>query len=219
MANYDLVIFDFDGTLADTRQIIIMAKQEANVKLGLPFRDEEACAATIGLTAEAGLLKMYPDLTPEQVKAGALVYRELFERHKRETPPVVFPNVRETLETLRKHGVRMSVASSRTTPSLMDFLRSMELAPFFDLILGSNDTKKYKPDPEPVLLTLSKLGFAPERTLVVGDMPYDVLMGRNAGTEACGVTYGNASAEDLWESGANEVIDDFAALTKIVIGE
>ena len=218
MANYDLVIFDFDGTLADTRQIIIMAKQEANKQLGLPFRDEEACAATIGLTAEAGLLAMYPDLPDEMVKEGARVYRGLFEEYKNKMPPVLFPHVKETIEALERAGVRMSVASSRTTPSLMDFLETMGLVPHFDLIIGSNDTKKYKPDPEPVLLTLSKLGFAPERTLVVGDMPYDILMGRNASTAACGVTYGNASAEALWESGANEVIDDFAMLTKIVIG-
>ncbi len=218
MANYDLVIFDFDGTLADTRQIIIMAKQEANKQLGLSFRDEEACAATIGLTAEAGLLAMYPDLSDEMVKEGARVYRGLLEEYKSKMPPVLFPHVKETIETLERSGVRMSVASSRTTPSLMDFLETMGLVPHFDLIIGSNDTKKYKPDPEPVLVTLSKLGFAPERTLVVGDMPYDILMGRNGGTFACGVTYGNASAEALWESGANEVIDDFARLTEIVLG-
>lgn len=218
MAKYDLVIFDFDGTLADTRNIIVKAKMETNERLGLPFRDEEACAATIGLTAEAGFLQMYPDASANLMAQGAKIYRELFDALKKEMPPVVFPHVREVMVALRDAGVRMSVASSRQTPSLKEFLDAMALTPFFDLIIGSNDTTKYKPDPEPVLVTLERLGFAAERVLVVGDMPYDVLMGRNAGTDACGVTYGNSCAAELAASGANYVIDDFGELTNIVLG-
>ena len=79
-------------------------------------------------------------------------------------------------------------------------------------MLGADDVTKAKPDPEPVLLTLRKLGFSASRTLVVGDMPFDILMGRGAGAKTCGVTYGNSSREELQVSGADYVIDDFANL-------
>lgn len=217
MGKYDLVIFDFDGTLADTRNIIVQAKQESNARMGLPFRDEAACAATIGLTAEAGFLQMYPDASEAQIAEGARVYREIFDALKKQMPPEIFPNVKETLETLRDAGVRMSVASSRQTESLKEFLDNMKLTQFFDLTIGSNDTEKHKPNPEPVEVTLERLGFEAGQALVVGDMPFDVLMGLNAGTDACGVTYGNASAEDLSLSGATYVIDDFAELRAIVL--
>ena len=63
-----------------------------------------------------------------------------------------------------------------------------------------------------LLVTLRQLGFLPSQTLVVGDMPFDILMGRGAGTKTCGVTYGNASREELTDSGADYLIDDIAAL-------
>ena len=71
---------------------------------------------------------------------------------------------------------------------------------------------KHKPDPEPVLMTLEKLNIDASETLVVGDMPVDILMGKGAGCTTCGVTYGNATREELVEAGADNIIDEFSAL-------
>ena len=71
---------------------------------------------------------------------------------------------------------------------------------------------KAKPDPEPVLNTLSALGFKASETLVVGDMNVDILMGKNAGAKTCGVTYGNGTKEELEEAGADYIIDSFDEL-------
>lgn len=110
--NIRLIIFDFDGTLGDTRRNIVMTLQQAMQEMHLPVIGEAQCAATIGLTLKNSFKTLFPQLTDEEAE----------------------------------------------------------------------DVTKPKPDPEPVLKTLSALGFAADATLVVGDMPVDILMGRNAGT-------------------------------------
>ncbi|MBP5492013.1 MAG: HAD family hydrolase [Clostridiales bacterium] len=239
MSKYDLVIFDFDGTLADTRNIIVAAKQETIRRHGLPFRDEAACAATIGLSATAGFLVLYEDMDEATAEELTKEYRALFEEYRTKMPPEIFPHVEETLQKLSEAGVFLTVASSRNTPSLLGFLRTMDLMKYFSLVLGSDDTKLLKPEPEPVLETfrrmegLSKNGgsqyhdlrrvlcgeraFPAANALVVGDMPFDIKMGKNAGADAVGVTYGNASQKELLESGADYIIDDMADLYKIVM--
>ena len=83
---------------------------------------------------------------------------------------------------------------------------------YISLILGADDVARAKPDPEPVLQTLRSLKIPVSETLVVGDMPVDILMGARAGARTCAVTYGNASAADLRAAGADVLIDDFAQL-------
>ena len=124
----------------------------------------------------------------------------------------MFPHVAEPLERMTKKGIRMSVATSRGVESLRDLLTSMGIIKYFDLLLGADSVSRHKPDPEPVLMTLEKLNINATDTLVVGDMPVDILMGKGAGCTTCCVTYGNATREELVESGADFIIDDFSSL-------
>ena len=124
----------------------------------------------------------------------------------------MFPHVAETLERMTKKGIRMSVATSRGVESLRDLLTSMGIIKYFDLLLGADSVMRHKPDPEPVLMTLRKLNIEASDTLVVGDMPVDILMGKGAGCTTCGVTYGNATREELVEAGADFIIGDFSEL-------
>jgi phosphoglycolate phosphatase len=91
----------------------------------------------------------------------------------------------------------------------------MGIAPLISYVLGANSVTHAKPHPEPVLKTMADLGYAPGETLVVGDMPVDIQMGKGAGARTCGVTYGNASREALAEAGADILIDDFAQMLDI----
>ena len=84
--------------------------------------------------------------------------------------------------------------------------------PYLSRVLGADGVTNAKPHPEPVLKTLSALGFSPEEAIVVGDMPVDILMGKGAGTRTCGVTYGNSCREDLSAAGADMIIDNFSEL-------
>ena len=211
-----LVILDFDGTLADTRELIVRTNQEAMAYMNYPVADEKSIVATIGLPLEEGILALFPDLPHSELPIWKKKYREVFEALKEQIVPVLFPNVLETLAALHEGGCIISVASSRGTESLWWFLRDMGIAPYITYVLGADDVKHAKPDPEPVLKTLEDLSVEASNALVVGDMPVDILMGSGAGALTCGVTYGNSDRAALSAAGADYVIDDFADLKKIV---
>ena len=207
-----LIIFDFDGTLGDTRANIIMTMQETMRVLGYPVAGEEAIAATIGLTLEDGFRELFPGLTERDILRCADVYRDLFEKNRRKMIPTLFPHVKETLNLLKERGYILSVASSRQSVSLRGFLHDMSVEDCISYILGADNVEKSKPDPEPVLTTLRELGIPAEESLVVGDMPVDIIMGLRAGAATCGVTYGNSSRDDLVEAGAGYIIEDISEL-------
>ena len=216
MMKIELVIFDFDGTLGDTRSTIVATMQQTISELNLSEKTDEECAATIGLTLKNCFRQLFPKLNDEEVERCAEVYRRIFEVNKLRYKPVLFPHVKETLMWLKEHGIRMTVASSRTTFSLHDLLDGLGIANFFDYVLGSEDVTHSKPDPEPVLKTLGKMNVEATRTLVVGDMAVDIMMGDRAGCNTCGVTFGNGTEEELNQSGAGFIINDMAELMDIV---
>ena len=210
-----LIILDFDGTLGDTRANIVQTMRRTLERLGYPIPDEPTIAATIGVPLEKGFEQMLPGISPADVALCAATYREIFEKCRKEMIPDLFPHVKETLEALKENGFILTVASSRSYGSLKQFLQDMGIAPYISYVLGANSVTHAKPHPEPVLKTMADLGYAPDETLVVGDMPVDILMGKGAGARTCAVTYGNASREELAAAGADLIIDDFSELTAI----
>lgn len=212
----NLVILDFDGTLADTVEIIVLTNQETQRRMNYPVCEPEKIIATIGLPLEECIVTMYPEVKQEEMPQWLAIYREVFDGLKKHMVPSLFPHVLETLRELHRRGIVLTVASSRGKVSLADFLREMGIAPYISYVLAAEDVTHAKPNPEPVLKTLEALSFKPEETLVVGDMPVDIQMGLGAGTLTCGVTYGNSNRAALTAAGANFVIDIFGELTSIV---
>ena len=211
-----LLIFDFDGTIMDTRRTIVYAKQETMRTMELEVFDEETCASTIGLSAKIGFEKLYPEMDEKQIDDMVVLYRDIFEKAKETMPPVLFQNVTECLGKLQQKGYELTIATSRNTKSIHEFLDKFELNKIFKYVLGGDDTKLLKPNPEPVFKTLEDLNYKPEETMVIGDMPFDIMMGKGAGVLTLGVTYGNASRNELLESGADYVIDDIKELLDVL---
>ena len=210
-----LIIFDFDGTLADTRQQIVETMQQTIQTLGLASRTNEQCASMIGLP----LKQAFTDLIPMSDEMGDQcvdTYRRIFNTNNAAYIIPTFPNVIETLLQLSAKGYILTIASSRSRKSLLDFVHSMHLEEIFSYILGADDVVHPKPHPEPVLRTLEAFGCSPEEALMVGDMKYDIEMGRQAGTRTCGVTYGNGSPQELKEAGADYLLDDFKEILTIL---
>jgi len=211
-----LIIFDFDGTIMDTRDAIVAAKQETMRQLGLAVADEQACVQTIGLTARLGFKHMYPELSEKMLDKCVREYRKNFEELKEKIPPTLFPNVVDALTKLNGMGMICTIATSRNGRSLREFLDRMNIAGYFSYVLAAEDTALLKPNAEPVIRTLNDLSCRAEHALVVGDMPYDILMGKNAGVYTCGVTYGNSDRASLSEAGADFVIDSIGELFDII---
>lgn len=211
-----LIIFDFDGTLGDTRHNIIITMQRTMRMVGLSVKSDEECAATIGLTLEKSFQSLYPDMDSEMADRCVAAYRDIFLESVEELTPQLFPGVADTLARLDALGIKMSVASSRQSQSLLLFLENMGILHYFPYVLGSDNVTKHKPDPEPVLKTLRELDYNPSDTIVVGDMPVDVAMAHGADVRAIAVTFGNATREELVESNADYIIDDFTKILEIV---
>ena len=215
--NIRLVIFDFDGTMADTRHNIVITMQRVMRELGMPVADEETCASTIGLPLKDCFRKIFPKLTDDGAEHCAETYRQIFFANAKALVPNMFPHVQETIDLLHARGVRMAIASSRTSASLHGFIREMHLTDKIAMVVGSDEVTHHKPHPEPVNVILSTLNVPASETLVVGDMPVDIQMGAAAGTHTCAVTYGNASAEELSAVGAEFLIEDMWKLANIVL--
>ena len=202
-----LIIFDFDGTLGDTRRNIVTTMQMTIREMQLPSRTEAECAATIGLPLAGCFKAMFPDIDEEIIPRCAETYRRIFNENLQSIKPEAFPGVVKTLKTLKEQGFALTIASSRSRNSLKELTRDMGIADYISYLIGADDVKEAKPKPEPVLKTLTAMHFDASETLVVGDMAVDILMGANAGTKTCGVTWGNGTREELKEAGADFIID------------
>ena len=211
-----VIIFDFDGTLCDTRSNIIIAFRATMEHLGLEMRDEETCGATIGLTLRDGFKSMYPDFDDAKIDYCVETYREIFAERRKELMPDLFPGVKETLEALHKRGYRMTIATSRLTDSLMLFMRHHGIDHYFEYAVGSDSVTHHKPHPEPALKTLAALNIAPSEAIMVGDMPVDIAMAHNAGIRAIGVDYGNATREELEAAEADWIVDSITKILEII---
>ena len=211
-----LVIFYFDGTLADTKENIILTFQMTMKELGVEIKSRQECAATIGLTLEDAFKVLYPGMAAEKYILLRDTYRRIFKENRKILVPGLFPEVMETLEELRRRGYLMSIASSRLSPSLHSFLEDMKIAHLFEYAVGGDNVEHPKPAPDAVLQILRHYNLSAEEAFVVGDMPFDINMATNAGVKSCGVTWGNADAAQLRESGANYVIDKMSQLLEIL---
>ena len=214
-----LMIFDFDGTLGDTRRNIVTTMQMAIKEMQLPSRTEAECASTIGLPLAGCFRTLFPDIQEELIPRCAETYRRIFNENLQKITPEAFPGVVKTLETLKAQGFVLTIASSRSRNSLMELTRDMGIADYISYLIGADDVKEAKPKPEPVLKTLAAMHFNASETLVVGDMAVDILMGAYAGARTCGVTWGNGSREELKDAGANFIIDKMEELIEIAENE
>ncbi len=211
-----LIIFDFDGTLGDTKENIVKTMQETMRRMGYPIPDEPTIASTIGLPLETGFEIMAPGISQERCLECAALYRIVFDEYKAQLKPQAFPGVKETLARIKESGILMAVASSRLSVSLNAFVNDMGLGEYIDFVLGVDFQRKPKPNPDPVLQCLDHFEVPASEALVVGDMAVDIQMGAAALCRTCGVTWGNGSREQLAEAGADYIIDSMQELEGVI---
>lgn len=213
--NTRIVIFDFDGTLGDTKKVILNTMQATIKELGLPERTDAECQTMIGLPLNAVPEALFPEvgITGEKY---ANTYRRIFQSYNEEGAVKLFPHVMETLEELRGRRIMMTIASSRSHQTLAEYIENLGLRDTISYVLGAENVKHPKPASDPVDKTLMIFSLRPETCIVVGDTVYDIQMGKNAGCCTIGVSYGNNTREQLEEAGADYVIDDFQDLLKYI---
>lgn len=212
---YRNIIFDFDGTLADTAELTVETMHRTNRAMNLPDKSDAKCRAMIGYRLEEIPSILWPEM-PDLSERYAATFREIYKSAKEDFKVRTYPGMSDTLTRLKLNGIRMAVASSRSKVSLLDLCNELRIADYFQMIVGGGDVKIGKPAPDPVNLVLATQVWDKDETLVVGDMSVDILMGKAAGAATCGVTYGNSSVEDLRDAEADYIISDFSQLQDLL---
>lgn len=210
-----LVILDFDGTLADTQPLILSSLQRTIRELHLPSRTDDECKSIIGLPLKECFVQLL-QVDGSTAEKCAEVYRRVFDKDNHAGVVTLFPHVLDTLKALHERGLQLAICSSRARPTLNAFIKTFKLEDYVSMVVGADDVQHHKPHPEPVQIILRQLNIPAGKALVVGDASYDILMGASAGCRTCGVTYGNQSAADLSAAGADCLIDQFSDLITLI---
>ncbi len=210
-----LAIFDFDGTLGDTTGIILTTMAATFKAMGQPPLSEAQYRSVIGLPLEKCFSSLIP-LDEEGEAKYAAAYRKMFDELDRKGAVLLYPGVLETLQELKAQGVRLAIASSRHRHTLDRYVSELGLASLVEMTVGADDVTKAKPDPEPVNIILRTLNVPAGEAVMVGDAPYDILMGRAAGCRTIAVTYGNGTAEDLKAAGADFLAGHFNEIIQML---
>ena len=185
---FNTILFDFDGTLANTNGLVIESWQHVYRVLTGSEAEEEALKATFGEPLAVSMAKYFPD-TP--VESAIAIYRGHQEDiYEKMIEP--FPGMVELIKELKARGLKTAVTTSRMRNTTMIGLNKFGVAEYLDEIITCDDCGKHKPDPEPVLITLDRLGAKAEEALMVGDSMFDIKCAHNAGVKAVLVGWAEA---------------------------
>lgn len=206
---FDLVVFDWDGTIMDSAGEIVGAMQQAITELGLPERPPEVMRELIGLGIDDVLARLFPELETRRVKALLAAYRTRYTAVGNAS--CVFPGVRETLTTLRTAGCTLAVATGKSRRGLDRGFAETGLGHFFRISRCADESAP-KPAPDMLEEILLRTATEPERALVVGDTEFDMAMAAAADVPAVGVACGVHEPGRLYAAGAVTVLEDVAAL-------
>ena len=213
---YKGIIFDFDGTLADTNKGIVRTYIATFKEMGLPIPSTESINATIGLAIKECFLTMDPSLSVAQADEAVVIYRRLFPSLAVESTSA-FPGITDLIRNLHRRGARMAIATSRNGHTLRLLTARLNLDRYFELMLSADDVVNHKPAPDEALKALEMMGLSPDEVLVVGDANFDILMGKGAGCRTCACTWGNQDRSTLQLSEPDFMIDSAGELLPIVL--
>ena len=189
---FRVVLFDLDGTLIDSGGIILASMRHATRAVLNREIEDEILMATVG---GAGLVEQMRLLDPQRVDELVRVYREHNEP-LHETLEAC-PGILDVLPRLRREGRRLGIVTAKRRETVaLAFGTLPELEPLFDVVVGAVDTERHKPDPDPLLFALERLGAAPAEAAYVGDSPFDLRAARAAGVQSVGVTWGGIHPEE-----------------------
>lgn len=212
---FDLVVFDWDGTLMDSAAAIVTAIQRSAQDLGLPEPSEERARHVIGLGLQDALRIAVPELAPADYDRMVERYRYYYLARDQELR--LFAGIEALLDWLAAQEVFLAVATGKSRLGLERALRHSGLAPRFDATRCADECFS-KPHPEMLESLMAEFDVAPERTLMIGDTTHDLQMARNAGVHGIGVTFGAHSRTQLESEPALAWVDSVEGLRKCLQG-
>lgn len=193
---YEMIVFDWDGTILDSAGAIVRAIQAACRDLGVAVPSDRQASHVIGLGLLDAMRHAVPDLAPEKHHEMADRYR--FHYLSGDHELTIFNGIREMLERLQSAGHILTVATGKSRLGLDRALAYSGLAPLFQASRCADECHS-KPHPQMLEELMAEFAVVPGATLMIGDTSHDLLMARNAGVDSLAVTYGAHTHDHLLE--------------------
>ncbi len=208
------LLFDFDGTLLDTNDLIIQTFMYILDERFPGQYSTQDCLKFIG----PSLKQTFDEITPGETDSMIMKYKEWNTAHHDELVNS-YDEVAETLEALHKEGIKLAIVSTKSREGLARGLKVLDVAHLFEVIIGSDDVTHVKPHPEPVLLALDKLGVKKEEAIMIGDNSHDIEGGKNAGVRTAGVAWSAKGESYLQQFNPDYMLHHMRDLLEIVKGD
>ncbi|MDR6885933.1 MULTISPECIES: HAD family hydrolase [Variovorax] len=193
---FDLIAFDWDGTLYDSTRLIVRCIQAAVIDVGGAKPSENDAAWVIGLGLAEALARAAPDVPKEKYAELGARYRYHYLQHQDDL--VLFDGVLQMIDALRARGHKLAVATGKSRRGLNEALKTVALRDRFDASRTADETFG-KPHPRMLLELMEELDVPAERTLMIGDTTHDLQLALNAGCASVGVSYGAHEPESFDE--------------------
>ena len=201
---FDLIVFDWDGTIMDSTGLIGECIQLAAQDCGLPIPSTDSAKSIIGLGIQDSITRLFPEIDRDAQTAFALAYRQNFIARDHEAP--LYDGIRELLAALAHPQRFLTIATGKSRAGLERALARTRLKSTFHFSRCADEGLP-KPHPDMLLRLMEFTSVSPERTLMIGDTTHDLDRARNAGVAAVAVTYG-AHPADLLATQASLVVVD-----------
>jgi phosphoglycolate phosphatase len=213
----DLLIFDLDGTLIDSKRDLVNSVNATRAWIGLPPLADEHVYSYVGDGAPMLIRRALPDATEEQLAQGLRHFLDYYRDHMLDAT-TLYPGIREELDRLMQAGVPMAVLTNKPVRFSIRLIEGLGLHGHFFRIYGGNSFAEKKPHPHGIAVLLAESGADAGRTVMVGDSSVDVRTARNAGVRACGVSWG-FQPETFAAEPPDFIIDEMRQLTDFVLEE
>lgn len=210
-SNIDTLLFDLDGTLIDTNELIIQSFLHTLGKYYPETYKREDVLPFMGPT----LTETFESMDESKVEEMVRVYRD-FNLSNHDNLVKEFEGVHETISILKEKGFKLGIVTTKRLNVVKKGLELTKLDSFFDVIVALDHVTKAKPDPEPVQKALEQLGSTPDRAIMVGDNFHDILGGKNAGTKTAGVAWSIKGRAYLEEYKPDYMLDNMRDLLAIL---
>lgn len=207
----DTVLFDLDGTIVDTNELIIASFQHVLDKHKQPHTREQIIPY-MGMTLE----QQFQAFSGWQDVAELVTDYRSFNTVHHDTMVKGFPHVDEVISALKDKGIKVGIVTTKIRPSTMRVLELFGLLKYMDTIVTVQDVTHPKPHPEPVLTAMERLNADPKRTLMVGDSPADIKSAQAAGALSAAVAWSLKGAEELKKYNPDYILEDMFDLYGIL---
>jgi phosphoglycolate phosphatase len=209
-SKYKAIIFDWDGTLVDSKARIVDAMQMAIVENAMPVLTDHAIQQIIGLGLPEALKVLWPNITDAQSLQMQKCYVANFSHHSKISVDF-FDQAHEIFEQLKQLGYVLAVATGKTRRGLDEMLDGMDVRDVFDITRCADETAS-KPDPKMLQEILNELNITHQQALMVGDTSFDLDMAKNINMDSIGMTHGAHESKILTASGAKALCHDLTDL-------